>query len=115
MDDTRLLEPPATDPSATEPEDTEPQQETPPGRRTLRWPPWPPILVALAVTAVLIALAAYGPTHERRSTFVDGFGRQCTQVQKAGALALSCAPAPFEDRLADGLRSASERANGGGQ
>jgi hypothetical protein len=94
--------------------DTEPQQEAHPGRRTLLWPPWPPILIALAFTAVLItltALIAHGATTERRSTFVDGFDRECTQVQRDDAIGLSCAPKPFESRLADGLRDASERAS----
>src|SRR4051812_10783780 len=88
--------------------------EPPPGVRVGRWPRMH--VAAVAVAAVLIAgtaLVAQGATSGQRSTFVDDFHRQCTQVEKGAALALSCAPAPFEDRLAEGLRTASQRANGG--
>jgi hypothetical protein len=93
--------------------DTEPWQEAPPRRRAPWWP-WAHILTALGVAAVLItvtAVIAHGATNAGPSTFVDGFGRECTLVQRDDAIGLSCAPKPFESRLADGLRGASERAS----
>jgi hypothetical protein len=93
---------------------TEPQQEAPPGR-PFRWLPWAHVIalaVASAIALVTItAVIAHGAAPERRSTFVDGFQRECTQVQRDDAIGLSCAPKPFESRLADGLRGASERAS----
>jgi hypothetical protein len=94
--------------------DTEPQQEAPPGRPAPGWPWLHVLAAALAVATLLVAvttLVARADTSEHRSTFVDGFQRECTQVQRDDAIGLSCAPKPFESRLADGLRGASERAS----
>jgi hypothetical protein len=94
---------------------TDQATDGPPPARPAPWWPWGHVAAALAVGAALVVVTALvahaATTAERRSTFTDGYGRQCTQVQRGDAIALSCAPKPFADRLADSLRTASDRAN----
>jgi hypothetical protein len=117
MDTTQL------DPQATEPATDDPPPDTGPWPDTRRrpWPPWLTYLLeawifvaVLFVVAVLVGAAinlVSGLGHTKVNTFTDPLGRDCTQISKGTNLALSCAPKPFEDRLADGLRDASQRAS----
>lgn len=95
-------------------QDTEPTTDDP---DTGAWPPWLAWLltggtfIVAIVAALLLAGALTGLGHTKVSTFTDPLGRDCTQLTKGSNLALSCAPKPFESRLADGLRNASERAS----
>ena len=65
-------------------------------------------LLAIATAAVVLVLALLithdtdGPT-ATRATFVDGFGRQCTQVTTGTAVALDCDPRPVESRVGSAL------------
>jgi hypothetical protein len=103
------------DPQATEPATDDPTPDTGPWPDTN--PPWLHILgvgVALFVVALILGVAVNalsGLGHTKVNTFTDPLGRDCTQITKGTSLALSCAPKPFESRLADGLRDASERAS----
>jgi hypothetical protein len=61
-------------------------------------------LIAVALLGGLALNAVTGLGHAKVDTFTDPLGRDCTQLTKGHALALSCAPKPLEDRIADGLR-----------
>jgi hypothetical protein len=92
------------------------------GREPPQWPHWAHVIAdspALSVAAMVLAAAMIvavailigaatdaltGPGHAKVDTFTDPLGRDCTQLTKGHALALSCAPKPLEDRIADGLR-----------
>jgi hypothetical protein len=60
--------------------------------------------IVAAVIAVLILEALTGLGRAKVDTFTDPLGRDCTSLSQGHGLALSCAPKPLEDRIADGLR-----------
>jgi uncharacterized protein (DUF2345 family) len=62
------------------------------------------VLAVLAAVVFLAARAGLGgstpdPAQVQRATFVDSFGRQCTQVTAGNAVALDCDYKPVESRL----------------
>lgn len=96
-------------PAPTEPDapDDEPEREV-----TASW--WEIARVVLAVMFVLAVLVAVvfmvaragtstGPAPVQRSSFVDQFGRQCTQVRAGNQVALDCDAKPLESRLGSAL------------
>lgn len=97
-------------PAPAEPEgpDDEPEREV---SDPQAWLPWLTFAAAVIVVLLLAAALASSLGPAKVATFTDPLGRDCTQLSKGHALALSCAPKPIEQRLADGLRSASQRAN----
>jgi hypothetical protein len=90
----------------------------PPTETTYRqswWRRWPQrllggllaLLVVLAAIAWLLAPPRRGaePAQQQvvRSTFVDDFGRQCTQVAAGNAVAVDCDYKPVESRVGHAL------------
>lgn len=83
------------------------------------WRVWLPVLIAVTlgggIVAGLIILVgnasadvARHQARVERSTFIDSFGRQCTQIRAGNAIALDCDYKPVESRLGSLLE-------GGGQ
>jgi hypothetical protein len=66
------------------------------------------VVVVLAVMAFFAARAGLGttapdPAQVQRATFVDSFGRQCTQVTAGNAVAVDCDYKPVESRVGHAL------------
>jgi hypothetical protein len=91
---------PTTEPTNGEPEPAD-----------ARWKGWLALGLVLLVGGALVAAVTVGIRRElgrqqtsvERTTFVDSFGRQCTQVRAGNTVALDCDYKPIENRVGRAL------------